>query len=127
MTKKNFTFLTTFLCSILFISACSSKDSDPTPSGSKTVTYKIIGSEGVNIMSIVYYSGTSPVSKSGDFGTTWTSDPITSNVFGISISANAIGPSDNSTLKAQILENGKVIKENEVSTGKALSTTLSLN
>lgn len=114
-------------CTALFLASCSDKD-DSTPNGSSTVTYKLIGSSDVNITTIVYYDGSSsPVSKTGDFGSTWTSEEITADNARIIISANGTGTSDASTLKAQIIKNGQVIKENNVSTGKTLQTTLSLN
>lgn len=109
------------------LTGCSDKD-DPTPEkdGTAKVQYKLVASEGVNITTVVYYADNSVVSKTGNFGSTWTSDVVTNRESTTIVSANATGPSDKSTLKAQILVDGKVVKENPVSTGKILATTLSL-
>ena len=111
----------------LSLGACSDSDGDaPTPNETNTVVYKIIGSADVNISTVVYYDGTSPLTKTGDFGSTWTSEPVTVGKAYTIVAANGTGESDQSTLKAQILIDGKVVKENNVSTGKVLSTNLAL-
>jgi len=124
---KNLFLLTLLVSATTFsLTGCSDKD-DPAPEGGKAkVQYKLIASEGVNISTIVYYSDNSVVTKTGDFGSTWTSEIVTNNEETTMISANAVGPSDQSTLKAQILIDGKVVKENPVSTGKILTTNVSL-
>ncbi|WP_196939217.1 hypothetical protein [Sphingobacterium pedocola] len=121
-------FLFAFFLSFtaLFFGSCSDKDDTPGNDRS-TITYKLIGSSDVNITTIVYYDGSSsPITKTGDFGSAWTSEEITADDLRIIISANGTGTSDASTLKAQIIKNGEVVKENNVSTGKILQTTLSL-
>lgn len=79
----------------------------------------------MNITTIVYYDGDSPVSKTGNFGKQWTSDAKISTKTPI-IAANGTGPNDNSTLKAQIIIDGKVVKESPASSGKTLQANLSL-
>lgn len=122
---KNLKTLSLLLLALTFVFSSCSKDDDDTPNtASKKVQYKLIGSTGVNISVIVYYDGDSPVSKTGNFGNEWTSDANISSKTP-AISANAIGPNDNSTLKSQIIVDGKVVKESAVSTGKVLTTNIS--
>ncbi|MBE8714346.1 tudor domain-containing protein [Sphingobacterium hungaricum] len=110
-----------------FFGSCSSDD-NPAPDGKNKVTYRIVGSSDVNITTVVFYDGSSsPVTRSGDFGATWESDEVTVESSRTIISANGIGATDASTLKAEIWIDGKLAKENTVSIGKVLSTTLSLN
>lgn len=121
---KNIKFLFLAALSAAFIFASCSKDKDTTPGNAAKVQYKIIGSADVNISTIVYYDGENAVSKTGDFGSEWTSEgTITSKT--PMVSASAIGKSDASTLKAQILIDGKVVKESPNSTGKYLQTNVS--
>lgn len=125
---KNLFLLTLVVSATSFsLTGCSDKD-DPAPGndGSAKVQYKLVASEGVDITTIAYYANNSVVTKTGNFGSTWTSDVVTNSEATTIISANGIGPSDQSTLKAQILVDGKVVKENPVSTGKILTTNLSL-
>lgn len=122
---KNAKQLFLFLLSLTFVVSSCSKDDDPAPGMEvKTVQYKIIGSAGVNINTVVYYDGDSPVSKTGNFGNEWTSDENISSKTPI-ITANAIGPNDDSTLEAQILVDGKVVKRTAASSGKVLQTNIS--
>ena len=122
---KNLRNLSLILLSLAFTFSSCSKDDEPTPgSDSKEVQYKIIGSDRVNISTIVQYDGDTPVTKTGDFGSEWTSDAKISTKTPM-ISANGIGPNDNSSLKAQIIVDGKVVKENAASTGKVLQTNIS--
>ena len=115
-----------FLLAIPFMVTSCSKDDETTPATeAKKVQYKIIGSEGVNISTVVYYDGESAVSKTGDFGSEWTSEGEVTTKTPI-ISANGTGPNDGSTLKAQIIIDGKVVKESAASTGKILQTSVSL-
>lgn len=125
---KNLFLMTLLVGATSFsIISCSDKDNaTPETGGSAKVEYKLVGSEGVDITTIVYYADNSTVTRSGNFGSTWKSDEVTNDETRTIISANATGPSDQSTLKAQILIDGKVVKENPVSMGKILSTTLSL-
>ncbi|WP_156309041.1 MmpS family transport accessory protein [Sphingobacterium endophyticum] len=123
---KNLRNLSLILLSLTFTLSSCSKDDEPTPgSETKEVQYKIIGSTGVNISTIVYYDGDTPVSKTGNFGSEWTSEAKISTKTPM-ISANGMGPNDNSTLKAQIIVDGKVVKESAASTGKILQTNVSL-
>jgi len=122
---KNLRKVSLILLSLAFTFSSCSKDDDPTPgSETKEVQYKIIGSSGVNISTVVYYDGDTPVSKTGNFGSEWTSDAKISTKTPM-ISANGIGPNDNSTLKAQIIVDGKVVKESAASSGKVLQTSIS--
>lgn len=121
---KNLKIFSMLLLALTFAFSSCSKDDDTPSTENKKVQYKLIGSAGVNISVIVYYDGDSPVSKTGNFGSEWTSDANISSKTP-AISANAIGPNDNSTLKAQILVDGKVVKESAVSTGKVLTTNIS--
>ncbi len=122
---KNLRLFILALLSLTFVISSCSKDDDGTPSeGAKKVQYKIIGSAGVNISTIVYYDGDTPVSKTGDFGAEWTSEAgITAKT--PMVTANGIGPTDASTLKAQIIVDGKVVKESAASSGKVLQTSVS--
>ncbi|MGV6943794.1 MmpS family transport accessory protein [Sphingobacterium kyonggiense] len=117
-------FLALFSLTLIF-SSCSKDDDNNDPDGGpKKVQYKIIGSNDVNITTIVYMEGDDYVSKTGDFGKEWTSPEVSVKQIAI-ITANAHGTTDNSTLKCQILVNGKVVKESGVSTGKILTTNTS--
>lgn len=119
---------TLVLSSILVISCDKDDKKSPQDNSKVKIQYKFIGSEGVNIGTVVYYSGTSPVTNTSENkGSTWTSPEVEVGKLYAIASANAIGTSDNSTLKAQIIQDGKVIKENSVSTGKALTTNINLN
>lgn len=110
-----------------FFGSCSSDD-DPTPDGKNKVTYRIVGSSDVNITTVVFYDGSSsPVTRTGDFGATWESDEVNVEASRTIVSANAIGATDASTLKAEIWIDGKLAKENTVSIGKILTTMVSLN
>lgn len=122
---KNLNFYSLLLLALTFVFSSCSKDDETTPGSETTqVQYKIIGSSGVNISTIVYYDGDTPVSKTGDFGSEWTSEAKISTKTPM-ISANGSGPNDNSTLKAQIIVDGKVVKESAASTGKILQTNVS--
>jgi len=122
---KNLKTLSLLLIALTFVISSCSKDDDGSPgTEAKKVQYKIIGSTGVNISTIVYYNGDSPVSKTGNFGSEWTSEANISAKTPM-ITAGAMGPNDNSTLKAQIIIDGKVVKESAVSTGKVLHTNVS--
>lgn len=123
---KNIKFLFLAVIAGAFILASCSKDKDPAPGtgGLVKVQYKIIGSSDVKISTIAYYDGDNVVTKTGSFGSEWTSEGTISSKTPL-ISANALGTSDASTLKAQILVDGKVVKESPNSTGKVLQTSAS--
>lgn len=114
-----------FLALTFIFSSCSKEENDSPDTGSKKVQYKIIGSSDVKISTVVYYDGSDPISKTGDFGSEWTSEAGIETRTPI-VTANATGLSDASTLKAQILIDGKVVKESTASTGKFLQTSTSL-
>lgn len=109
-------------------SSCKKDSANPVTAGGKVkVTYKIIGSADANITTIVYYdSSNSIVTKTGNFGSSWTSDQIEVNRMYAIVTAGADGASDASTLKAQIIQDGKVVKETSNSTGKILQAQVSL-
>jgi len=108
----------------LFFVGCSKSEVNPTVSGSQKVVYKVIGSSDVVISTIVFYEGDGPVSRQIDGGNTWQSEEVLVNRTP-TISVNAIGKNLESTLKVQILVEGKVIKESGQSKGKILVSTLS--
>ncbi|MDM1048676.1 MULTISPECIES: hypothetical protein [Sphingobacterium] len=113
--------------SIIFIASCSDNDDPVIPqTGNVKATYRIVGSSGVNITSIVFYENNTIATRSGNFGAEWTSHEVENDGIHTMINATASGPSDQSTLKAQILIDGKVVKESPVSQGKILVTSLSL-
>lgn len=112
----------------LFLCAGCSKDEDGTQGGgSVKVTYKIIGSSDTKINTVVYYSGSNPASATGDFGSTWEKEATVENKAMAMVTASANGLSQTSTLKAQILIDGKVVKESTPSTGTTLSAQVSLS
>ncbi|MGN0004168.1 MAG: hypothetical protein ACI35V_12115 [Sphingobacterium composti] len=114
--------------STIFISSCGKDDKSPQDNSKMKVHFKFIGSEGVNIGTVVYYSGTNLVTNTAENkGATWSSPEVEVGKLYAIATANAIGPADNSTLKAQIIQDGKVIKETPVSTGKILTTNINLN
>ncbi|WP_099365401.1 MmpS family transport accessory protein [Sphingobacterium sp. 1.A.4] len=122
---KNFKLLSLILLVLpIFFSSCSKDDGPSDDPVERKVQYKIIGSAGVNITTIVYYDGDTPVSKTGSFGSEWTSEVGVSTKTPMA-SANGTGPDDGSTLKAQIIIDGKVVKESAPSTGKILQTNVS--
>lgn len=97
------------------------------------VSYRVIGSMEVNIMDIYYYNGNDFTVKhiSGAFGNKWTSEVfngISPEYIGITNVTAYSKPNfnidinnpniNNSTLKCQILINGKVVKETTNFVGK---------
>lgn len=126
--RMRLTALLSLLAGSLFLFAGCSKDEGETEAGgSVKVTYRIIGSSDTKINTVVYYSGSSPVSATGDFGSTWEKEATVESRAMAIVSANANGLAQTSTLKAQILIDGKVVKENTPSTGTSLTTQISLN
>jgi len=125
----NTLFGSTLILFTIIIASCGKDDVNSPQDNSKVkIQFRFIGSEGVNIGTVVYYSGSSPISNTSENkGSTWTSPEVEVGKMYANASANAIGPSDNSTLKAQIIQDGKVIKENSASTGKVLTTNINLN
>lgn len=113
--------------SLFLFGGCSKDDGDTTASGSVKVTYKIIGSSDTKINTVVYFSGSSPVSATGDFGSTWEKEATVESRSKAIVTASANGLKQTSTLKAQILIDGKVVKESTPSTGTSLTTQLSLS
>ncbi|MFZ4262775.1 MmpS family transport accessory protein [Sphingobacterium sp. HJSM2_6] len=123
---KNIRLLALALVALTFIFTACSKDDDPAvETGTKKVQYKIIGSSDVKISTIVYYDGNDAVSKTGEFGNEWTSEAGIETRTPM-VTANGVGLTDASTLKAQIIIDGKVVKESAASTGKFLQTSTSL-
>lgn len=130
--KKNQFFKSLFgsalVLSTIFISSCSKDDKSPQDNSKIKVQFRFIGSEDVNIGTVTYYSGSSPVTNTSENkGSTWTSPEVEVGKLYAIASASATGLADNSTLKAQIIQDGKVIKENSASTGKFLTTNINLN
>jgi len=113
--------------SIISIASCSDNDDPVIPqTGNVKATFRIVGSSGVNITSIVFYENNTIATRSGNFGAEWTSHEVENDGTHTMINATASGPSDQSTIKVQILIDGKVVKESPVSQGKILVTSLSL-
>ncbi|WP_333696532.1 MmpS family transport accessory protein [Flavobacterium sp.] len=108
-----------FLLSII-ITGCSSDDNS---SNSRKVTFKVVGSNGANITTIVYAlnSETFPVLNVNS--SNWTSEEITlpADVNILSLSGNAIGSSASSSIRLEILVNGQVKKQQSAS-GTVMST-----
>src|SRR5690606_5058250 len=113
--------------SIISIASCSDNDDLVIPqTGNVKATFRIVGSSGVNITSIEFYENNTIATRSGNFGAEWTSHEVENDGTHTMINATASGPSDQSTIKVQILIDGKVVKESPVSQGKILVTSLSL-
>lgn len=124
--KNLFLFTLLLGAKSLTIAGCCEESLTPENDGIAEVEYKLIGSEGVNITKVVYNVNNAPVTKTGDLGSSWTSDKVINHDARTTVTAQATGLSDLSTLKAQIWMDGKVVKESTLTTGKTLSTTLSL-
>lgn len=93
--------------------------------GVEQVKYRIIGSEDVNITSIVYSDQNQTETLTGNFGSSCTSELVINNEEQTSILVKADGISDESMLKAQIIKDDTVLKESSVF-GKKLSIQLVL-
>lgn len=113
--------------SLFLFGGCGKNEGETKDSGSVKVTYKIIGSSDTKINTVVYYSGSSPVNAIGNFGSTWEQEATVESSSSAIVTASANGLKQTSTLKAQILIDGKVVKESKPSTGTSLSTQISLN
>ncbi|WP_447770421.1 hypothetical protein [Sphingobacterium faecium] len=87
--------------------------------------YRIIGSEDVNITSIVYSDRNQTEIWTVNFGSSWTSERVINNEEQTSILVKADGLSDESMLEAQMIKDDIVLKESSVS-GKNLSIKLVL-
>lgn len=126
-TSKNLFLLTLLLgAKSLTMAGCCDESLTPENDGIAEVEYKVVGSAGVNITKVIYNENNIPVTKTGDLGSSWTSDKVINHDARTTVTAQATGLSDLSTLKAEIWMDGKVVKESTLSTGKTLSTTLSL-
>lgn len=128
---KKFKFIQLLLivltASLAFTSCKKDSAASVSAGGKVKVTYKLIGSSDVNITTIVYYDNSnSVITKTGNFGSSWTSDQIEVDKLYAIVTASAQGSSDASTFKAQIIQDGKVVKETSNSTGKVLQAQLSL-
>ncbi|UIR54847.1 hypothetical protein LZQ00_11215 [Sphingobacterium sp. SRCM116780] len=120
---------TLLLASVFMFSACSKSDDDTTTptDGTVKVQYRVIGSAGVKISVVVFGENGDFTSDTSDkTGTTWTSKEVTVEKAYAMVTANASGPANNSTLKCQILQGGKVVKDGNVNTGPNLSASVSL-
>lgn len=123
--KKSFLFFAFALLGIFLMGGCSKSDSPA--GGSYKVKYKVVGSSGVKISTIVYGTdGTGGVKSISELGTqNYESDEYTfSNKGYASMSVQAMGTNSSSTLKAQIYVDGKLAKESSAE-GKILVTSVS--
>lgn len=114
-------------CAVLFFSGCSKKDQFA--SKPRKVVYKITGSEGTMINTVIYTNETGEVTTiPGHSGSSWTSEEITIPGFirEITVGAVGTGPQELSTLTAQILISGDVKSEN-TAVGKALNPEATYN
>lgn len=109
------------------ISSCSRDDDGGGSGGTHKVVFKGVGSEGVVIKAVGYNIGTELHTKSDLSVNTWTSEEYTfTGNTPLNVAVNAVGTNANSTLKAQIFVDGKLVKES-TSTGTYLSTTAAYN
>lgn len=115
---KNLLFV---LLLTISLSGCSNDDGNS--SNERKVTFKVIGTNGANITTIVYAldSETFPVLNVNS--SNWTSEEITlpADVNILSLSGNAIGSSASSSIRLEILVNGQVKKQQSAS-GTVMST-----
>lgn len=122
--KRTFLLLTVaILISSAFISCSKNKDSEVT----YKVKYKVTGSAGVKISSLVYATdGTGGMNTITDMNKqTFESEELTFAKKGYAtMSLNARGPDASSTIKAQIFINGELAKES-TATGTILVTSVS--
>lgn len=111
---------------IFGISSCRDDKSDGT-SGTHKVVFKGVGSNGVVIRVAGYNIGTEIHTKSDLSVNQWSSEEFTfSGNTPLNVTINALGTDANSTLKAQIFVDGKLVKEG-TSTGTYLSATAAHN
>ena len=105
------------------ISSCRSDDDNGNGNSRGDVTFKVIGSAGVEIGNVVYIIGTESHSETNITGSSWEKTVNVSTATGssVGIGASATGTSS-STLKVQIIVNGNVVKES-TSSGEVLSAT----
>lgn len=109
------------------ISSCSRDDDGGGSGGTHKVVFKGVGSEGVVIKAVGYNIGTELHTKTDLSVNTWTSEEYTfTGNTPLNVAVNAVGTNANSTLKAQIFVDGKLVKES-TSTGTYLSTTAAYN
>lgn len=120
-TKKLLKSLLFVLLLTVTLSGCSNDDGNS--SNERKVTFKVIGTNGANITTIVYAldSETFPVLNVNS--SNWTSEEITlpADVNNLSLSGNAIGSSASSSIRLEILVNGQVKKQQSAS-GTVMST-----
>lgn len=96
------------------LTSCYDEELKPEMTGVEQVKYRIIGSEDVNITSIVYSDQNQTETLTGNFGSSWTSELVINNEEQTSILVKADGISDESMLKAQIIKDDAVLKESSV-------------
>lgn len=109
----------TFLFGI--IAACSS-DNDNSIAGKKA-SFKVVGSNGANISTIVYALGSETFPVTNVNNTSWSSQEITipNNVNTLSLSGNATGTSQSSSIRLEIYVNGQ-LKKQQTTSGTVMST-----
>lgn len=109
------------------ISSCSRDDDGGRSGGTHKVVFKGVGSEGVVIKTVGYGIGTELHTKTDLSVNAWTSEEYTfTGNTPLNVTVNAVGTNANSTLKAQIFVDGKLVKEG-TSTGTYLSATAAHN
>lgn len=118
------------LATTIFSSSCKKEDNSTTAipnSETVKVQFRFIASPGTEITTVVYYEGTSTVNNTtSGKGNTWTSPEVSVPRTHATATASANSDSETATMKAQILQNGQVIKESGESTGKFLNASISL-
>ncbi|WP_346238772.1 hypothetical protein ABDK00_004970 [Niabella insulamsoli] len=122
--KKSILFMAVATIVFLTLNSCSKDDA---PGGTYTIQYKLVGSPGVVISNAVYATdGTGGMETRSNIGSqNFETDVFTFANDGYpSMSCNATGPNNNSTLKAQIFKNGKLLKES-TATGEILVISVS--
>jgi hypothetical protein len=120
-----FLFFALFTISTLgFLSSCS-KDDENTDTVHK-VSFKVTASDGVQIEQIILLTGATTSTFDTVSGTTWTSEEysVKKSEGAAQIMASANGVDGTSTLKAEIIVDGVVVKE---STSQGVSPTVQVS
>lgn len=112
---------------VFAVSSCSKDEGGGGNSGTHKVVFKGVGSDGVVIGTVGYSIGTEIHTKGDLSVNSWSTEELTfTGNTPLNVTVNATGTNPNSTVKAQIFVDGKLVKEG-TSTGTYLSATAAHN
>lgn len=114
------------ILSLTVLFSCK-KDENDAPAGSHKVVFKLVGSSGVNLSTVVYSDGSGKTESFTSLsGSSWTSEEyiIPSSAQVVAFTSSAIGPDASSTMVAEIWVDGEKKAEGK-STGTVLGAAAS--